>query len=341
MSGQPDPVSQTAAAWALRQDQGEMTEADERRFAAWLDQDPAHLAAYDDVLWGLDAAVRHAGAAEMQALRTAALSARKPRRTPFVWAGGAVAAAAAGLVFWTVTSHPGPIQGVPASGAQDPRAAVYATAIGGRSAITLPDGSVATLDTDSQIRIAYGASERGVYLLKGQALFDVAHGKATPFQVYAKGQRIRAVGTRFNVRIEGAEVRVSMAEGRVTVSPVPSPGRETAPPGDERTLVAGEALVAGPTRPSVVRAVDVRQVASWKGGVLVFNDTPLSDAVAEINRYTLRPIAIADTAVGSYRVSGVFKTNDPERFSTAMADLFPIEVTHASNGAPTLRARAD
>ncbi len=57
------------------------------------------------------------------------------------------------------------------------------------------------------------------------------------------------------------------------------------------------------------------QVVSWKGGGLMFNDTRLSDAVAEINRYTQRPIAIADSTVGNYRISGVFKSNDPEHFS--------------------------
>jgi len=88
-----------------------------------------------------------------------------------------------------------------------------------------------------------------------------------------------------------------------------------------------------------VRNVDVAQVVSWKGGVLMFNDTRLSDAVAEINRYTQRPIAIADSAVGNYRISGVFKSNDPEHFSRAVAEVLPVEVTHAPDGAPILRAQ--
>ncbi|RYE03873.1 MAG: DUF4974 domain-containing protein, partial [Sphingomonadales bacterium] len=261
------------------------------------------------------------------------------------WAGGlAVAAGIAALTLWIAPlGHEVPIGTATrvADKAADPRVSSYQTGIGERSAISLPDGSVATLDTDSRIQVAYSDKERRVYLLKGQALFDVAHGKAAPFEVYAKGQRITAVGTIFNVRIEGDEVRVSMVEGSVKVRPIPRPGADSGIPVKELTLSAGEAVVAEPARPLVARAVDASQIASWKGGLLVFNDTPLSEAIAEINRYTVRPIAIADAAIGKYRVSGVFKSNDPEHFSQAMTEVFPLEVTHATDGAPTLRARAD
>lgn len=343
----PAPVSEAAAAWVLLQEEGELSEASQRRFADWLAEDEAHVAAYEDALWALDAAARHAGAPEILAFRHAALSARGDRKRFWGWMGGvsvAAAAVVAAIALWTAPHEETSPIGVPvrvAEKAADPKASNYQTGIGQRSAISLPDGSVATLDTDSQIRVAYSDKERAVYLLKGQALFEVAHDKPMPFQVYAKGQRITAVGTVFNVRIEGDEVRVSMVEGTVKVRPIPPPGGDAGEPVKEITLTAGETIVAAPAKPLVAKPVEVRDVATWKGGMLVFNDTPLSEAVAEINRYNTRPIAIADTAVGNYRVSGVFKSNDPEHFSQAMAEIFPIEVTHAPDGAPTLRAKAD
>ena len=66
-----------------------------------------------------------------------------------------------------------------------------------------------------------------------------------------------------------------------------------------------------------------------------------SNSSRTANRYTTHPIAIADTTIGTYRVSGVFQSNDPEHFSQAMTEVFPIQVTHAPDGAPTLRARAE
>ena len=341
----PEPAAQEAAAWVLLHEEGELSETNQRRFADWLAQDPAHVAAYDDALWALDAAARHAGDSQMLALRNAALAARGGRRRFWGWTGGIglAAAAAAGIVFWTAPVAQSPV-GVAtrfAHNAADPRASTYQTGIGERAAISLPDGSVATLDTDSRIRVAYSGAARAVYLLKGQALFEVAHGKPAPFEVYARGQRITAVGTVFNVRIDGDEVRVSMVQGAVKVRPAATPDGDAGMPPKEITLTAGETMVAAPAQPLVVKPVPPRDVASWKGGLLIFNDQPLSDAVAEINRYTTHPIAIADTAVGNYRVSGVFKSNDPEHFAQAMAEVFPVEVTHAPDGAPTLRARAD
>ncbi len=58
-------------------------------------------------------------------------------------------------------------------------------------------------------------SERAVRLLNGQAIFTVAHGQPAPFRVYAGDKIVTAVGTVFDVRIDGEQVRVSVIEGAV------------------------------------------------------------------------------------------------------------------------------
>jgi len=70
----------------------------------------------------------------------------------------------------------------------------------------------------------------------------------------------------------------------------------------------------------------------------VFDDAPLADAVAEINRYTTHPVVLADAGIGAYRVSGVFKTGDPERFAQSMAEVFPLTVDE-SGDSPELKSR--
>jgi transmembrane sensor len=343
-SGHPEPASVAASEWVLRQEEDELNDANKQRFADWLAEDPSHVAAYEDALWALQAVAHHAGEPEILSLRSAALSARGYKTRLWWWTGAlsAIAVVFAGLLLWfgtpidrgmLVRTSPDVMDRLASTGEL-----AYHTDIGERSVVALPDGSVATLDTDSRIRVAYTGQERAVYLVKGQALFDVAHNEQVPFQVYAKGQRITAVGTIFNVRIEGERVKVSMVEGSVKVRTLPPPGK-VAVPVQELILSAGELAVAETARPTVVRAIDARQVASWKGGLLVFNDTRLSEAVAEINRYNSEPIAVADPAVGAYRVSGVFKSNDPEFFSRAMAEVLPIEVARTSDGSLVLKAR--
>lgn len=339
---------QTAAAqWALQHISRTENDPTDAEFTEWLDRDPANAAAYFSALEALDAVARNAGEPEVLALRHAALAARGSGRGRLAIAGGgamAAAAAAAALLFALAPGTPLAPVAPPASQQLAQRKAaqsgVFRTGIGERAAIDLPDGSIVTLDTDSEIRIAYSHKARAIYLVSGQALFDVAHGWPQPFQVFAKGQRITAVGTVFNVRIEGPAVRISMVEGIVRLR---REARMQGPLGPtELTLTAGEAALASPDNaPTIERSANVRSMTSWKGGVLVFNDTPLLDAVAEINRYTTQPIAIADAGVAAYRVNGVFKTSDPEHFAQAMAEVLPIEIVRAPDGAATLRARKD
>lgn len=338
----PSPAVE-AARWALVQQEGEMTPAREAEFAAWLAADAAHLAAYEDALWALDAASRHAGAPEIMALRSAALMSRGARRPRWQKLGGGALAATLmlGALWIAAVEVPGArIEERGAIAAADPASADYATRVGERSTYTLPDGSVLTLDTDSHVRIAYTAGERGVYLDRGQAMFEVAHGKALPFTVYARGQRITALGTKFNVRLDGSEVRVAMVEGRVRVERTqPASALPDNRPRAAVTLNAGDMLIVEPQRAMVVEPADARQIASWTGGVLTFNDTPLADAVAEVNRYSASPIAIADPRIGSYRISGVFKSNDPEHFARAMTEFLPVEMRKAADGETVLSAR--
>lgn len=345
--GRPEPLNETAATWVLTAEGGRMSNADQDRLRDWL-EDPVHLGAFNDALWALDAVQRHSGSPELMAMREAALGKRAEpnhrRARPIASLGtAAVAATIAGLLWIGQPSlpyvgHRTASDVVPTSTshttAED---GLYRTGIGERSAVVLPDGSVATLDTDSQLRIAYTGAARGVYLVKGQALFEVAKGNRRPFQVYAADQRITAVGTTFNVRIEGRQVQVSMAEGVVKVRPIQA-NSELGRPAQVLTLRAGQALTTAPSGTALVRPVDSSQVATWRGGLLVFEDAKLSDAVAEINRYTDRPIKLADASIGQYRVTGVFKTSDPGHFATAMSEVFPIEVRRDAAGSPVLKA---
>ena len=175
-------------------------------------------------------------------------------------------------------------------------------------------------------------------LVRGQALFQVAHNKRTPFQVYAGDRRITAVGTTFDVRLDEEKVKVTLVEGVVRVARVtrvPGP----APPAQQVTMSAGELLEAGPTAAMSVRPADVGAQTSWQSGLLVFKSVTLAEAVAEVNRYTDRPMAIADPSIAGYRVTGVFRTADPGRFAAAVTEVLPVEIQSERDGSLTLREK--
>lgn len=346
-TGAAEPHEQ-AIDWLAREDEGCLTPEEQAQLQAWLDADPDRPALYERVRGAVGAPNRYSAHPQMMEMRSAALAAlgQRPRRSAWV---AAAAAAVAFVVLGTGWAALWPDTNpnvsrleqaaAPLTPALNPNAAIYRTAVGERTSVKLPDGSVAILNTDSVVKVAYTGRERGVRLVRGQALFQVAHNKRAPFQVYAGDRRITAVGTTFDVRLDRQKVKVTLVDGVVRVARVARTVSPSAPPAQQVTMSAGELLEAGPTAAMTVRPADVAAQTSWQSGQLVFKSATLAEAVAEVNRYTDRPLAIADPAIAGYRVTGVFRTADPARFAAAVTEVLPVEVQAEKDGSLTLREK--
>ncbi len=83
---------------------------------------------------------------------------------------------------------------------QGPKAQTYSTTIGGRETLTLDDGSQIELNTNTSVRVAYGANQRNVWLDKGEAYFRITHDPAHPFMVTLGDKRVTDLGTKFLIR---------------------------------------------------------------------------------------------------------------------------------------------
>lgn len=338
---------EVAAKWFLQSETGALGHAERARLEAWLADDPHHQAAWDDVAAALRTVADNAADKEFLAMRSRALAARPERRWPLsrmtAVAGLLIIALTSVLIFREVYPGLSHRNGIAVAG---PARGLYRTTIGGRAEVTLPDGSVAVLDTDSAMRIAYTDKERGIRLLKGQALFVVAKHQPAPFRVYAGSQRVTAVGTRFNVRVESEgrspKTSVALIEGVVRVAGLNSagstmPDRRTG----EITMRAGEIFDSARLGALRISASEAEGAASWVSGTLSFDDMPLGQAVAEMNRYTARPIGVGDRGIANLRVSGVFKTGDSQHFAESMAEVFHLRVTHDERGNPLLLPRPE
>ena len=207
----------------------------------------------------------------------------------------------------------------------------YATPLGGLSAVPMSDGSRMTLNTASEVRVAMSGTERHIELEKGEAFFEVAKDPSRPFVVYAGSKRVVAVGTQFSVRLEGDGVEVAVTEGEVRIESAKSLRSE-----NTRITARVESLTPGKVARSTVDGFLVQQKdmsqlqeqLAWRAGYLVFDETPLADAVAEFNRYNAEKIEIGDPQVGTYRVSGKFRPTSFEAFVRLLETAFPIEVRH-------------
>jgi transmembrane sensor len=201
--------------------------------------------------------------------------------------------------------------------------ASYASTVGQIETITLPDGSIATLSSDSRLDVRISRGERHVALAKGEAFFDVAHDTRRPFVVETEGRRVAAVGTRFSVRRDPEEIRVVVTEGKVRLESRTGPDGAAQP---VSLLPAGSVATAG-RNGVLVRSLPVSEAErylEWRDGFLTFDDTSLADAAAEFNRFNTRKLELGDAAVADLRVGGNFRWSNAEGFAHLLEQGFPV-----------------
>jgi transmembrane sensor len=334
MKSRPNPpdrseaVDATAAAWLAQRDDG-FSPDDAAAFARWRAADPRHEAAVVrlEAAWAALARLRdfRPGAAAHPDRDLLA----PPRRAPVIRfpALAGVAACAAAVMFAALWWWQRPAAGA--------RAQTHATTVGGYERIALEDGSIVELNAGSEIRVRYTAAERRVQLVRGEAHFTVAKNPARPFRVTAGTIAVRAVGTAFDVRLEGHEVAVLVTEGRVQIehppaplSPVPPAPAPVVSAGERVVLSVAPAMPAAPAPalpappPPVVQKVApavIRQVLAWQGPRLLFIETPLAEVVAQFNAHNAVKLELADPALATLPVGGSFQAENVEAFVRLLA----------------------
>lgn len=308
-----------AAAWFTRLKQDAVSEGAIEAFMAWR-REPANAAAYAEVEARWRQADRVANDPELVRLTEAAL--RRPRLLDVLkrllarnlLPLGLVAAVFGGAVFFLILHL-------------QPQA--YETEVGARQIVRLSDGSVLRLNTESRVEVRFSHGERRLVLRRGEAFFEVAHDVTRPFIVVAGDTRVRALGTKFDVRRTDGATQVTLAEGRVEVA---RPGRQ-----QRWTLVPNQRITLNGAPPVPERA-DAAMATSWTEGRLRFQETPLVDAIAEVNRYSRTKIALEARHVEDDRVSGVFDTGDTEAFVSAVTEIFGLTASATPTG---IRLRAE
>ena len=304
MAGAPDDI---AAGWAVRRDARPLTQAEAAELDDWLaasDRNRGALLRAQATLAYLDrAASLAAGRGFASEARPAA-----PRlgRRSFLAATASAAAAA----------------GIGAIALVQPWQQRIDTAIGEVRRVPLEDGSVATLNTDTRLRVAMDKSERVVSLADGEAWFEVAHDPAKPFIVEAGDVRVRAVGTAFSVRRRDYGADILVTEGRVLAWRVGDAARPVAVDAGYKLYLATKAAA----RPVKAEA-EIERALAWRSGEIAFDGETLGEAVEEFNRYNRRKLVVADPALARAPLVGFFRANEPESFARAVSPMIGATAT--------------
>lgn len=319
-----------ASEWVLRITSGADPEAEEA-CAAWRAADPRRDTAFH-AAWRAWHAIGDTSVARVESWRDEATAMRRSpvaqlrriaRSRPARF-GVPVALAASIAAFFLVP------QPVPQS---SPELKVD-TAIAETRALALDDGSRVTVGARSSVDVQYAADTRRVLLTSGQAFFEVAHDPSRPFVVLAGNAEIRVTGTKFDVIRIGDDVRVSVLEGRVEVRDRSAPGRQP-----EQVLIAGQRSELQAQAGLQPPAPTVAPPGEWRTGRLYYADAPLSEILADAERYSPVRIRVADASVARLRLTASFRTGDIERFVSDIEAALPVDAQRGADGSIILSPR--
>ncbi len=188
--------------------------------------------------------------------------------------------------------------------------------------LTLTDGSRLTLDSGSAVDLDFSGTERRVRLLAGRVLAQVAHDPAgRPFRVVSEEGTAQALGTRYVVDRSGDGTLVSVIESSVAVRAARGGASVTLGPGQALRLGSGgtaEPLAAAP-------AAD-----SWERHRLIFDNAPLDEVLAQLNRYFPGHLHASGDDLARLRFTGALPADDVDKALRLLAEVLPLRVERHS-----------
>ena len=216
----------------------------------------------------------------------------------------------------------------------------YSTQIGEQRLITLPDNTTVLLNTNSQFSIIYTPDYRDVYLIQGEAHFEVQSNTERPFRVFAGKSKVRAVGTAFSVYLKRATVDVTVTHGSVEIDSIRdnltdiTPSADTDNNADTRMIVsAGQAAEINQLAGTIetITLPDSSYVPAWHNGKLKFTGEPLDQVVEEISRYSPLAIVIIDSELSNLRIGGLFDMGETDKMFEALENGFGVKVEYIND----------
>ncbi len=306
-----ETIIERAVAWHLASAGDDM---DWDGFAAWLDADPRHRAAYDEIAL-TDAALGEvdiaAEAAPLAANDDDSLPAPAHRRGWAAWGGGALAASLAALALVTQIGEPAP--------------QTYATGAKAQT-IALADGSQIQLAPRSRLTIEGRNQER--IAVEGGAWFAIRHDPSRQLVIDAGGVAISDIGTSFDVQSAPGRVQVEVSEGEVSLS-----GDRLAQPVQ---LTAGRTFrFDAKAGTAVTGTLREGEAGEWRDGRLSYDGEALALVAADLARYAGVTVDLAK-GTENRRFSGTLAIRGASGSGEAavrdLAQLMGLSVERAGTG---------
>lgn len=312
-SAAPEPSHATleqAAEWYALLCSRHVSEQDRARWQQWLRATPEHQIAWryvEDISKSF-APLQAASAPRLAADKLLQANARFRQRRRVL--AGAAALGGAGMLGWAAWRH------MPLPASVLAWAADHRSSTGEQREILMEDGTRIWLNTASAFDVHYTSHERLIALVTGEIFIATAADAQRPLVVETDQGRLRALGTRFNVRREEGHTQVAVYEGAVEIRTVSSAAMAVIAAGQQASF----------TRDRVHRAIPADAAReAWTHGVLLARDVPLREVMQELRRYRKGYIGLADE-LAELRVYGSFPVHDTDRTLAMLATALPVRV---------------
>lgn len=184
---------------------------------------------------------------------------------------------------------------------------------------TLSDGSAVSINQYSSLTTQFSTRKRKVSL-KGEAFFAVAPNPDRPFVVEVQKVTVTVLGTKFNVdnRSNPEQVIVSVEEGKVKVASA----------GKEEILLAGDQAIIDLVNGMIQlrQTKPVENVTAWASKKFVFEDTPLSKVIPELEKVYQVKISLSNPALENCRLHVRFDEESIEHIMVVLAETFSLKL---------------
>ncbi len=222
---------------------------------------------------------------------------------------------------WSYLSQPG-----------IPREQVYQTNFGETAEIKLPDGTLVSLNANSELRYPQPLPTNGPVevWLSGEAFFEVTKKPSyeRSFVVHTKGPDIVVLGTRFNVNTREEETEVVLEEGSIRLDQPAD--RMAAMPVKE--LKPGELARYSPRAGLRIESdIKTENHSSWKDGYLLIEGYSFSALLKRVESLYGVKIQLAEDIENANRVRGALPTRSLEETIETLQALYHVQVTRKSD----------
>jgi transmembrane sensor len=229
------------------------------------------------------------------------------------WLGYPVKAAAAILVIAAATVFTVSHERYAAEQIAEQAPVVFQTEEGQHREITLGDGTMIRLNSNSEMIISEDFMQGSREItLTGEAYFDVVHDPKKPFIIRANESTVEVLGTSFNVRSYAGQdnVQVAVVEGMVSFKHA---SKENS---GQLSVILSEGQYAYMDvvgRTFTVDDLAVENYLAWKSGRLMFEGITLSQVCTQLNRLYDIDCSFSDEQVQNLQITSNFATESMEK----------------------------